>query len=85
MSEKETKWRNVSELEIGEQFSTDCGDVFEVVENKRHDCSDCYFSGDKCDYDCPHKAMVNEEGVWRNIAACEDIYGHINRRYVRIR
>ena len=85
MNEKETKWRNVSELEIGEQFSTDSGDVFEVSENKRHDCSDCYFSSDKSDYNCPFKSMVDGEGVLRNIASCEDIDGHINRRYVRVK
>lgn len=81
---KETKWRNVSDLESGKQFSTDSGEVFEVAENKRHDCHDCYFSSDKSDHNCPSKSMVDGEGGLRIIAACiED--RRINRRYVRVK
>lgn len=81
MNEKETKWRNVSELKVGEQFRLRTGEVLKVEKNKHNDCRECFFD---IHYDCPWKAVINENGVLWNMLACNE-NGRFTRRYVRIK
>lgn len=85
MNEKETKWRNVSELKVGEQFKTLSGAVIEVAENKRHECSDCYFDNYRCDDECPWISMVDEKRILKNKLTCMNMNGFKVLHYVRIK
>lgn len=81
MNEKETKWRNVADLEIGKRFKLRTGEVLEVKKNKHNDCRDCFFD---TNYDCPWKAVINENGVLWNILACSE-NGKFTRCYVKVK
>lgn len=86
MNEKETKWRNVSKLKVGEQFFLPTGEKVKISLNNEGSCRNCYFNDNtECGLPCPWDSIITEKGILINKASCMDCDGKIILSYVRIK